>query len=255
LLSFLTPVVGGVVDLVSGSFQSASFNTPPPQVIGLDALGRQTVGRGNPTGTGGLIWTGPGRVLAPAVYTRIVVARISTGGPGYGGVFTISSTDGSIAFWAIQDESDGVRMSLWHGSTYCGVADTWANVANDRYQCFVMRSNNATSMSWWRNGISASDVETGSAPYAPDAISRAVFGGARDASSSYAWPCAIAAVGTLGTLLSDAECAAISRDWRLCMRAEEIWIPHGYTHPTLSNARMGSLTSTGGVPQVTFTRG
>ena len=38
-------------------------------------------------------------------------------------------------------------------------------------------------------------------------------------------------------------------------RETRIWVPSaggGYTHPTLSNARMGSLTSTGGVPMVDY---
>ncbi|HMN55629.1 MAG TPA: hypothetical protein PKE15_00145 [Ottowia sp.] len=38
-------------------------------------------------------------------------------------------------------------------------------------------------------------------------------------------------------------------------RETQIWVPSGapaYTHPTLSNARMGSLTSTGGVPMVDY---
>jgi hypothetical protein len=57
--------------------------------------------------------------------------------------------------------------------------------------------------------------------------------------------------------LTGSEIAALSvNPWQL-FAPRKIIIPHapiggGYTHPTLSNARMGSLTSTGGVPLVDY---
>jgi hypothetical protein len=65
----------------------------------------------------------------------------------------------------------------------------------------------------------------------------------------------------VGRLLTEDEGARLhdeqrSNPWDL-FTERPIWVPvssgGGYTHPTLSNARMGSLTTTGGVPLVDYT--
>lgn len=57
--------------------------------------------------------------------------------------------------------------------------------------------------------------------------------------------------------LSDAEIAEISRNpWQLYASESLLWAAvatAGYTHPTISNARMGSSSSGGGYPTVTYT--
>lgn len=65
----------------------------------------------------------------------------------------------------------------------------------------------------------------------------------------------------ISRVLDDGEIARLheeqrSNPWDL-FTERPIWVPvssgGGYTHPTLSNARMGSLTTTGGVPLVDYT--
>ena len=224
LRSLLLVHGGGVLDAVSGKLDQSSFGTLPSQLPGLDGGGRTVVGRRNPANTGGLIWYGSGAVLAPQNYTRVVVARVeSSGVTDYAGLAAIADSSGATNYWSFQGDNTA-RAAIWHGGANGNIA-LWSDLANGRYQTFVFRSANSSTVEFWLDGVKQTSLATGAAPSSPPTDARAVFGGERSASTSYAAPCSIVALGTFDGLLSDARCAALSIDWRGLLAPRRIELP------------------------------
>lgn len=110
----------------------------------------------------------------------------------------------------------------------------------------------------WMNGVEQTLVNENLTSGTANTNADAYVIGNRTNDSARAWDGLIGEFFVFDEILTDSEAAELSANLSALWQPQTIWVPYStgggsYTHPTLSNARMGSLTSTSGVPLVDYT--
>lgn len=111
--------------------------------------------------------------------------------------------------------------------------------------------------SFWINGVRVSIINESRTSGTALTNSDAYVIGNRVNDNARAWDGLIGEFFVFNDILTDSEAAELSANINALWQPQKIWVPvavagGGYTHPTLSNARMGGLTSTSGVPAVDY---